>query len=195
MLLAPPRVAVTVAVAEEPTTLVVTVKVPVVAPAATVTVAGTDAAALFDASETDVPPVGAGPERVTVPVELARPPTTVVGLRATELSVAAVTLRVPVTLVVSVVPVRVTAVLLATAVVVIANVAVVDPAGTTTDAGTVTAALFEASVTVVPPVGALAYRVTVPVEPVPPTTDVGLAEIAVTTGVTIAIEAVAVAPL
>ena len=195
VLLAPPRVAVTVAVAEEPTTLVVTVKVPVVAPAATVTVAGTDAAALFDASVTDVPPVGAGPERVTVPVELARPPTTDVGLRATELRVAAVTFSVAVTLVVPVVPVRVTAVLLATPAVVIANVAVVVPAGTTTDAGTVTAALFDASVTVVPPVGALAYSVTVPVEPDPPRTVVGLTERAVTTGGTTAIAAVELPPL
>ena len=78
------------------TGLVVAVKVAVVEFAATVTLAGTWAAAvlLLD-SVTIAPPVGAGPFKVTVPVEEV-PPITEVGLRATELSVAAVTVRVAV---------------------------------------------------------------------------------------------------
>ena len=76
------------------TGLVVTVKVAVVAFAATVTLAGTCAAAvlLLD-SVTTAPPAGAGPFKVTVPVEEV-PPITEVGLRVTELSAAAVTVKV-----------------------------------------------------------------------------------------------------
>jgi hypothetical protein len=52
----------------EDTALVVTVKVLVVVPDATVTEAGTDAfAALLLERATTTPPDGAGPERVTVP--------------------------------------------------------------------------------------------------------------------------------
>jgi hypothetical protein len=82
------------------TGLVAAVKVAVVAPATTVTEAGTWAAAVFElVSATTAPPVGAGPLRVTVPVE-DTPPSTVVGLRLTLLSVAsgAVTVRLAVRL-------------------------------------------------------------------------------------------------
>lgn len=54
---------------------VLTVNVPVVAPAATLTVAGTVASAEFDDRVTVVPPVGAAVERVTVPV-VDEPPMT-----------------------------------------------------------------------------------------------------------------------
>ena len=67
-----------------PTALVVTVKVALVVPAATVTLAGTVATAmLLLESVTVAPPAGAPPVNVTVPVE-ELPPVTVAGLRATE---------------------------------------------------------------------------------------------------------------
>ena len=65
-------------------------KVAVVALAATVTLAGTCAAAelLLD-RVTTAPPAGAGPFRVTVPVEVL-PPIVEVGLSVTEVSVKVV---------------------------------------------------------------------------------------------------------
>ena len=76
------------------TGLVVTVNVAVVAPATTVTLAGTCAAGvLLRDRVTTAPPAGAGPLNVTVPVEEV-PPITVLGLRLTELAVAAVTVNV-----------------------------------------------------------------------------------------------------
>ena len=61
------------------TALVVTVKVAVVAPAATVTLAGTVVAEELSDNDTTAPPGGAGALKVTVPVtEL--PPTTLVWL-------------------------------------------------------------------------------------------------------------------
>jgi len=73
------------------TALVLTVNVPVVAFASTVTVEGTVAAAvLLLLSATTTPPLGAGPFRVTVPVEEA-PPVTEVGLTLTELGAGAFT--------------------------------------------------------------------------------------------------------
>ena len=65
-----PLVAEIVAVVEIVTFLVVTVKVALVAPGATVTLAGTVAAGVkLLERETTVPPVGAGPEIVTVPMD------------------------------------------------------------------------------------------------------------------------------
>ena len=68
-----------IAVAFEPDT-VATVKLTLVCPAATVTLAGTVAAALLRDSVTIVPPLGAAAVSFTVPVELV-PPVTVLGLR------------------------------------------------------------------------------------------------------------------
>ena len=89
-----PRTAVIVTDVLVATGLVVTVNVAVVEFAATVTLAGTWAAAvlLLD-SVTTAPPDGAGPFNVTVPVEEV-PPITEVGLRLTVLRVAAVTVKV-----------------------------------------------------------------------------------------------------
>jgi hypothetical protein len=55
--------------------VVLIVKVAVDCPAGTVTLAGTVACALLDESETIIPPEGALPERVTVPVALVPPST------------------------------------------------------------------------------------------------------------------------
>ena len=56
--------------AEAVTVLVLTVKVELLAPAATVTLAGTVAAAVLSLErETAAPPLGAGPLSVTVPVD------------------------------------------------------------------------------------------------------------------------------
>src|SRR5437899_3080604 len=64
---------------------VFTVKVALVAPAGTVTLEGTVAApVLLLESRTWAPPAGAGPLRVTVPVEDCAPPTTLVGLSVSE---------------------------------------------------------------------------------------------------------------
>ena len=62
------------------------------APCATVTVAGRVAAALLDARFTTLPPAGAGPVSVTVPVDDA-PPATVAGFSVTLLMLSVVTKR------------------------------------------------------------------------------------------------------
>ena len=70
------------------------VKVALVVPPATKTLAGTCAAeTLLLRNVTVAPPVGAAPFKVTVPVEMA-PPTTVPGLREIEDKVAALAVRV-----------------------------------------------------------------------------------------------------
>jgi len=114
-----PVAAVIVGVVTVPTARVVTVKVALVWPAATTTDVGTVAAVVaFELRVTVVPPVGAGPLIVTVPVE-GDPPVTGDGLMLNALTRGAstVTLAVfdepPVS-----VPVTVTAVLAVTAVVV-----------------------------------------------------------------------------
>jgi hypothetical protein len=78
------------------TGLVVTVKVAVVAPPATVTVAGSVAAAVLLLDRvTTAPAAAAGPFKVTVPVDVV-PPITEAGFKVTEVSVAAVIVRVAV---------------------------------------------------------------------------------------------------
>ena len=78
---------------------VLTVNVALVAPAGTVTLEGMLAAPLSLARVIRAPPAGAGPLKVTVPVEDCAPPTTLVGFRVSEESVgsgaaAGVTVRV-----------------------------------------------------------------------------------------------------
>ena len=75
------------------TTLVETVKVAVLTPAATSTLGGTVAAAVLLLERVTVaPPVGAGPVSVTVPVDVP-PPMTVDGLRVRVDNVGGFTVR------------------------------------------------------------------------------------------------------
>ena len=70
---------------EAVTPVVLTVNVALLAPAATVTLAGTVAVdVLLLERETAAPPVSAGPLSVTVPVEDCTPPVTLVGLSISE---------------------------------------------------------------------------------------------------------------
>ena len=76
------------------TGLVVTVKLALVPPAGTVTLAGTVAAfVLLLESVTCAPPAGAGAFSVTVPAE-GFPPVTLAGLRASEETIGGITVSV-----------------------------------------------------------------------------------------------------
>lgn len=119
-----PSVAVIVLAVFAATAVVVTVNVAVVAPAATVTEAGTVAAALLDVSVTTRPPAGAADDKVTVPV-LDAPPATDVGFNVTDVSVGAVIVRLAVWETPESVAVIVADAFAATAVVVTVKVAVV----------------------------------------------------------------------
>jgi hypothetical protein len=159
----------------EVTAAVVIANVAVVAPAATVKLAGTWAVAVrLLVSVTTIPPAGAGPSSVTVPVD-GFPPLTLLGLRIMEEALGAVTVKVTI----CVVPPKAADILgvwlEATGLVVAVNVAVVAPAATVTDDGTWAAAvLLDVSVTTAPPVGAGPLSVTVPVDDTPPSTEAGL---------------------
>jgi hypothetical protein len=154
---------------------VVTLNVALVAFGAIVTLAGTLAAAvLLLPSVTSAPPAGAGPFSLTVPVD-ALPPRTDIGLTVTELRAAAVTVKVAVFVIVPYVAEIATDVLAATGALAAKNVAVVAPETTVTLAGTVaTDVLLLLIVTRAPPPGAGPFSVTVPVDELPPRTDVGL---------------------
>ena len=157
------------AVAEE-TTFVVTVKVPVVAAAATVTLAGTVAAAVLElVSVTTTPPVGAGPVSVTVPVE-GFGPTTDTGLNASEESAGGSTVRGAAFVTPEYVAEMLNVAEVVRVFVVIVNVAEVAPAATVTLDGTVAAEVF-ALVRLTDTVEvAGTVSVTVPVTGLPPAT-------------------------
>ncbi len=165
----PPIDAVIVAVAAAETGVVLTVKVAEVAPAATVTEAGSVALPEFEARLTITPPVGAAPLSDTEPEEVL-PPTTVDGDTATEETVGGLIVRDEVIDAREIVAVMAAVVTAATGLVVTVNVVDVDPAGMVTDVGTTALALLEASVTTVPPVGAVRLTVIVAVDEVPPVT-------------------------
>jgi ribosomal protein S8E len=151
-------------------------KVAEVAPAATVTEAGTVSRALFLERETTAPPVGAALLRVTVQVE-----------EALEVSEAGLQERLVGTVFVTRLTEKVTeepesdavmtAVLSAAMVEAVAEkVAEVAPAATVTEAGTVSAALLSERETTAPPVGAALLRVTVQVAEAPEVSEAGLQE-------------------
>jgi hypothetical protein len=156
------------------TPVVVTVKVAVLLPAATVTEGGTAAAGELLDSATGMPPAGAAESRVTVPVELA-PPLTLVGLTFRVESVPAAVIVSEAFFVVPLnAPLMVAVAVAVTVRVVTGNVAEVWPAATVTEAGTVAFGLLLESATAIPPAGAAPLSFAVPVEEFPPTTDVGL---------------------
>src|SRR3989442_5390164 len=153
------------------TALVVIVNVVLVAPAGTVTLAGTVAAAVLLLDSVTCAPAGAGPSSVAVPVELL-PPVTVVGLSASEERRAA---GFTVSVAVRVTPLytaeMVTGVDAATALVVTVNVVLVAPAGTVTLAGTVAAAvLLLVTATCAPPAAARPATDAPPADVLPPPT-------------------------
>lgn len=162
-------------------------------PAATVTDAGTVATALLLlVSVTTAPPVGAAPARLTVPCEEV-PPVSVVGLSVKELK-AGVTVTVVVCTPLPYEALSVTAVVVVTVFVVTVNVPLEFPAATVTEAGTdATVELLLDSVTEIPPAGAAAAKVTVPIELTPATTVAGLTETEASNGLTVNV-AVCVAP-
>jgi hypothetical protein len=157
---------VTVSVVAAVTALVVIVNVADVAPAATVTLAGTVPTVVDDdANVTTAPPVGAARVRVTVPVTNTPPVAAETFVVTVEMAAAGgvtVTIAVPVDPLVDAV---IVAFVLATTVpAVTVNVAVRAPAATVMETGTLaTAALLDESVTTFPPTGALIESVTVPV--------------------------------
>ena len=157
-------------------------KLALVAPAATVTIAGVVAAAESSERVTTVPPEGAAALRVTVPVE-ELPPVTVVGLRASALSAGALVMPRLANWVVLPSVAESCTVVLSTGNVVIVKVALVAPAGTVTVAGTLAEpGRLLPRLTATPPLGAALPSVTVPVALVPPATLVGLTVSAVSAG-------------
>src|SRR4051812_38380545 len=156
-----------------------------VAPAATVTDAGTFANAPFALeSDTIAPPAGAADDSVTVPVDEA-PPVSVGGESVSVASVgkgagpggggAGGVMPNAANKIVSTTRAESCAVVPAEANVVTVNVVCVAPAGTVTEAGTAAAPgrLLD-SWTTVPPAGAAEASATLPVAGVPPTTLAGL---------------------
>ncbi len=141
------NVPVMVAVVAEDTALVVIVKVPVVAPAAMVTEAGTVALVELLDRVTTRPPVGAAEPMVAVPV-LEAPPATLVGETVMLVRAGGVMVRVAVADVLLALAVMVAVVFAATGVVDTVKVAVVAPAATVTVLGTVALVLLLESVTV-----------------------------------------------
>lgn len=153
------------------TAVVVAVKVAVVALAATFTLVGTVAPVVLP-SVTVRPVDGAGPVSVTVPVEEV-PPITDVGFMLTEASAGGLTVSPACALLLPNVAVMVARVEVLTATVVIGNIALLAFAATVTLAPTLALLLLLPRETEVA-VGAGPDKVTVPVDPVGPTTAVGL---------------------
>ena len=164
-----PKDAVIVATVTLATAEVVSVNVAWVAPAATVTVAGGTAHALFDDKLIAAPPAGAGLLSVTVPVD-GKPPNSEVGDNVRLCRTADVTERVPFTDVPPIDPVITAETDATTAVVVTVKVTDLAPEGTVTLLGGTADALLDDKATTAPLVGAGPFNVRVPVEVKPPKT-------------------------
>lgn len=152
------------------------VKLALVAPAGMVILLGTLARLELLRKDTTIPPAGAGPLSVTVPMALC-PPQTAVGLIVSDckLTAAGFTVSVAWRETPFAEAVIVTLVVLETALVDTVKLALVAPAGTVTLVGTVaTAVLLLVRLTTNPPCGAGAVSVTVPVAGLPAVTVVGL---------------------
>jgi hypothetical protein len=192
---APFRLADTLTVVSTATATVETLNVAVVAPAATRTLAGTVAGDVV-LRVTVEPPAGVAELRVTVPV-LVAPPATVEGERLT-LSKVGSGGAVTVSVAISTMPLSFAVMFAvapeATAEVVTVNAADVWPARMVTLAGAVAAALSLERATTRPPTGAALLTVTVPVEEVPPRTEVGLSDSVLSTGAVTVKGAVTVTP-
>ena len=187
-------VALIVAVTELATCVVPTVKVLLIEPAGTVTVAGTVTPARLLESETTIPPVGALLDNVTVPVELLLP-TTLDGATETDANRPARTAKAPVTLDAPVLAVTTTPVSVKTAFVLTVKIASCEPAATVTVAGTVAAASLESRLMTNPPTGALVSRLTIPVAVLPPATPAGEMVMTETRGAVTVRSAFAAVPL
>ena len=142
-------------------------------PAWMVTVVGTWAAELLELRVTIVPPVGAAPLSVTVPVEPVPPITVLVGMVTDLTATDAPMLKPELTVLPFTVAERLSEITEFTRAVVMANVSEVLPAGTVTLGGTWAAGLLDETVTTTPPVGAGLLNVTVPVLLAPPVTELG----------------------
>ena len=141
----------------------VTVNFAEVAPAATVTLAGTLSAGPELLNATTAPPAGASPVNVTLLVVDVFPPMIELGDSVTDESVAGTTVAVADLLTPPYVAVTVTGVELDTAPADTSNLAVFAPAGTVTLAGAVSGPELP-NVTIAPPEGATPFKVTELVE-------------------------------
>lgn len=178
----PPSAAVTTAAWPDVTALAVAVNVDEVAPAGTLSEAGTGSAGLLEVRVTEAPPEGAGPLRITLHV-VEPADAKLDGLHATEFGITGgaagaggakviMAFCEPPLSVAVIVPLWLALTLAALAV----NEVEVAPAATVTDDGAVSAELLLLSATAAPPLGAAPLSETEHVEVVGVTNEVGLQE-------------------
>jgi hypothetical protein len=143
-------------------------------PAWTLTDVGTVRAELLAETDTPIPPVGAGADRVRVQVEDAPASRVALSQANAETSNGAIRVKVALWEAPFSVAMTVAGWVVVSVPAVGAKVAPVAPAATLTDGGTVSAGLLDESPTTVPPAGAACVRVTEQVVEAPELTLVGL---------------------